>query len=267
MNNLLSQSVALVYHTAVRWIKSGKVKVFMNKKAVFILILAVLTLCLSGCDFRSKEEKAAFEKSKKDLVKKYSAAFTKQAKVQYGKKAKVKKIKVEENRWLGEIDWQMRFHITGNLEGVVSADGETFDAIYNVKTNEISGKYNEEIMDSSVRDFFGHLNLDIRSVSVTPQYLPERVRTYKDILMNKISVSVSIKVRGGLKNITKEDFNELETYWKEYDGNCGSVTITQLNENGGRVSHIHACYNDAGEFEVTYNAADKPGSIIKTYEL
>jgi len=251
----------------------------MKKKTILAIIAAVAVLGLSGCDTRSAAEKAADNKKIRDLEKTYSKAFTKQAKAQYGTTAKVKDIKAEN---LKRMSWTGTSHkITGKLIGAVSVGGKTFEARYDVETNEIYSTRNYELIKDSVIKYFGVSEYNIVSVSVkqpsaypggdTYLYLPDNVTAYEDILKNKIYVIVSIQVTNELDNIYKSDFAELETYWEKYenDEDCGSVSIAQVEEtkhlNNKRLSFIRMSYDkNRRELKFSYEMMpEKEGGLVR----
>lgn len=212
----------------------------MNKKlrilAVFAVIIVILGL--TGCYKMSDAEKEKV----KYLEQSYSEAFKEQAKVQYGKDAKVYNISAETDVLLDPLFGGLgdsSIITTGNLKGTIKIGKESFRGKYFPDLNEIYSQRNIKKIKNSIKDYFSYLNLNIVDFSVTnsamvDDYLPDNIISYEDMLKDKRFLLITFYVTEDLGKVSPEDFADLERYWKEYTGiegeHVGSITFIQVKD-------------------------------------
>ena len=209
---------------------------FISKKQILAAFFVIQLLCLSGCSDLRRPEEVKKDNQKIKYLKSCSDLFKSQAKAQYGQDAKVKKIHVDVYKSHSGYGTYKTI-VADMLYGVITANGETFDAAFDVYgTRQILTTKNYELIEESLKDFFGYLNLDIVAADVTTfefkrEYLPDDVLSYEDMLKSEIHTNVYIYVTNELENITASDFDGLKVHWELYKHSiCGLVFFIQVNE-------------------------------------
>ncbi len=210
----------------------------MNSK---IFVLLTVCLALTGCGMEASEKAKG-----KEQVKKYSQAFIRQAKKQYGEKAKVKKISFGVDIFGDALAGPAEKKVNNTLTGKITADGKTFKALYFIETNEIYSLKNYDAILDSLEEYFDYLGLDIIDSSIfnsayIEEPLPDNIKTYEDLIRNGYYFDARIFVGDKLDKLTVEDFEKLKNFWDnlnqaDYDPSNGVGTVTFIQvENESKI--------------------------------
>lgn len=193
------------------------------KPKILIAILVIIAiLCLTGCSLKKtgKWEWTISPLSKEDqkyadeLVAKYSEKFRQQAKTQYGKNAKVENINAQT-----ESDGEFSVYPTNNLVGEISANNETFSALYSIEENKIFPHYRkniEKINDSIPEYFYNVLGIDVcygyvsfTIVKRADNYIPDEVDTYEE-LKEQNNIGVKLYTTSDIDKLDEEFFRNVK---------------------------------------------------------
>jgi len=218
---------------------------FITKRQILVFLAVVQMLCLSGCgDTNSASENRA-NRAKIKYLKSYTEFFKKQAKTQYGEDATVKKINVKTYKYNMGLMQAYKTEVKNYLYGVITANGETFDAALDVYgTHQILTTKNYGLIEESLKVFFGYLNLDIVAADVTTfeygrEYLPDDILTYEDMLRLEIDTNVYIYVTNQLDSIAESDFEKLKVYWEASKRNSGRSDVVVIQVNSDKLNEVN----------------------------
>ncbi len=204
-----------------------KIPVALGMLGIMLIIIAGLTGCLK----MSTED----EINARKIVSGYSKSFKKQAKIQYGENASVYNISAETTTEYGSVWPTVKIKTTGNLDGIVKADGEEFRCKYDVQSNEIYSQKNYKIINESLKAYFDYLNLNIIDSTITDPayqnyYLPADITSFEEMLKSNYFMLATIYVTDDLGQIPQDSFENLEGHWKKYSSYVGSIVFIQVDD-------------------------------------
>ena len=204
-----------------------------RKTVTLITGIALSLLLLTGCSSSEQKQEA------QELVEKYSDEFEAQARLQYGMRAKVRKIQVETGQ-----SGSFGRRLTGNLLGVVSADGQEFEAIFLSEENIIHSKKNYESICASMLNYFSdRLDAEIFAgecgfMQGRRPFLPDNIKNYEQLIM-QFSTNATICTT---EDISAFDEARFSAILNDLGGNVLSVHLLQVEKkvaNFDRSKAIH----------------------------
>lgn len=208
-------------------------RIYTRKIGIVVLILSIL-VGMVACVMGPSEME---QRKMKQLESEYTKLFKNRAKLQYGKKAKVKKIEAETTAWNDTV-WPIVHTGAGeNLLGEIQVGKTSFEAMYLVDQDIIYTKKNAEQIEQSAAEMFEKMGMKVAKISVKDSareyfWLPDEVADFSSMLQNRYTMQVQVFVTGDLSKLKPEDFNWLLDYWRAYDQGSyrGSITFVQLGD-------------------------------------
>ncbi len=194
------------------------------KILLLVLVLLLLSSCIIDDDFDEQEQA---------LLDNYSSLFQERAVLQYGEHAKVFDIKAEIHSSNSILFPVFEYSVGSNLFGTIQVGDEQFEALYLTEQDEIYSKRNAEKIKQSAVQLFSDMGIEVIEMSLTdyfekPLWLPDDVVDFKGLLDNNDGISSNVFVKGGLEDITSEDFMWLFAY-DDTNYRC-HIIFLQLND-------------------------------------
>jgi hypothetical protein len=226
-----------------------------------ILSFIIFCLFLSACISDEEKQKA------NELVDEYEDNFANRAKLQYGENAVVTNIEAAFAQQWDTLWPTYEWKTTDNLIGKITADGISFDAIYNTNQDVILSKKNYQLIIDSIGKDFNLPNLHIIDSSIkssehkTP-YLPDEIKSFNRIISSQVYTQTKIYTQDDLSVYTEKNFSKILNKNSDF----GTIVIIQLNDVSyldelKRIDHeipfdtTHTIYDSENQSYV--DAADK----------
>ena len=127
----------------------------------YIILLLVLTLCLTGCGMSSEEKE-----QEKAYNERHSDDFEAQAKKQYGNDAKVKKIEIVTYTTSGGVWPTSHTVFTKKLRGVIKTKNEKFKGTYYVDEGIIYSTKNNLNIKKDIYNYIESLNIKVLDIAI-----------------------------------------------------------------------------------------------------
>lgn len=223
-------------------------RIYTRKIGIVVLILSIL-VGMVACVMGPSEME---QQKMKQLESEYTKPFKNRAKLQYGKKAKVKKIEAETTAWNDTV-WPIVHTGAGeNLLGEIQVGKTSFEAMYLVDQDIIHTKKNAEQIEQSAAEMFEKMGMKVAKISVKDSareyfWLPDEVADFSSMLENRYTMFVQVFVTSDLSKIEPEDFDWLMKYWAGYEPEThrGSVIFVQLGDPS-KLEKLENAWNSSG---------------------
>lgn len=208
-------------------------RIHIRKMGVVLLICGILagqTACVQEASPKDRQKM-------EELEARYTEPFKKRAKMQYGKKAKVKDIHAETVAWNDTVWPIVHLGAGENLMGEIRIGKTSFEGKYLVDQDIIYTKKNAEQIEASAAEIFEGMGMEVVKVSVKDSagksfWLPDEVADFPAMLQNQYAMDIKVFVTSDLSGVETQDFNWLLKYWAAYSRELyrGSVIFVQLGD-------------------------------------
>ncbi len=178
-------------------------------KKIFIVILLVCVLCLTGCEWWDARKQA------NQYVKQYSKTFKEQIKDTYGKDAKLKNIKCGVYTSGTSPVPSISFHACGALTADLIINKNSYYAEYQFSTNTLSTDVHlKDIVD----EFISYMPVDSEKIFYWDAVSSSRfkltfepsVKSLSDL--SEIDMGIYIITTEDLSNVQEDDFKNLDIF-------------------------------------------------------